>query len=127
VVRLAQARRHQSRQFEANRVVDLVRHGLNSAVLSALCQREAKDWERGACGAGATGSEIQPYLEGGIEEAALTGGGGWCLMPSHWVWGGTVGHDPYRVGPYRVGPYRIGPYRGVGGRRASTSWMNWSR
>jgi hypothetical protein len=56
VVRLAQARRHQSRQFEANRVVDLVRHGLNSAVLSALCQREAKDWERGACGAGAAGA-----------------------------------------------------------------------
>jgi hypothetical protein len=36
--------------------VDLVRHGLNSAVLSALCQREAKDWERGACGAGAAGA-----------------------------------------------------------------------
>ena len=28
----------------------------------------------GACGAGAAGSEIQPYLEGGIEEAALFGG-----------------------------------------------------
>ena len=30
--------------------------------------------EVGACGAGAAGSEIQPYLEGGIEEAALFGG-----------------------------------------------------
>jgi len=29
----------------------------------------------GACGAGAAGSEIQPYLEGGIEEAALSRGG----------------------------------------------------
>jgi len=28
----------------------------------------------GACGAGMAGSEIQPYLEGGIEEAALSGG-----------------------------------------------------
>ena len=27
-----------------------------------------------ACGAGAAGSEIQPYLEGGIEAAALSGG-----------------------------------------------------
>ncbi len=51
VARLAQARRHQVRQFEANRVVALVRHGLNSGVLSALCQREAKDWEMGARGA----------------------------------------------------------------------------
>ena len=36
--------------------------------------------EVGACGAGAAGSEIQPYLEGGIEEAALSGGrrGGGC-------------------------------------------------
>ena len=28
----------------------------------------------GACGAGAAGSEIQPYLEGATEEAALSGG-----------------------------------------------------
>jgi len=28
----------------------------------------------GACGAGMAGSEIQPYLEGGIEAAALSGG-----------------------------------------------------
>jgi hypothetical protein len=103
VVRLAQARRHQSRQFEANRVVDLVRHGLNSAVLSALCQREAKDWERGACGAGATGSEIQPYLEGGIEEAALSGGGGWCPMPAHWVWGGPWDTVPTGLVPTGLG------------------------
>ncbi len=55
-----------------------------SGVPSALCQREA-----GACGAGAAGSEIQPYLEGGIEEAALTGGGGWLRDagsgdPAYW-------------------------------------------
>ncbi len=31
--------------------------------------------EVGACGAGAAGSEIQPYLEGGIAVAALFGGG----------------------------------------------------
>jgi hypothetical protein len=31
-------------------------------------------WVVGAYGAGAAGSEIQPYLEGGIEEAALSGG-----------------------------------------------------
>ncbi len=29
----------------------------------------------GACGAGAAGSESQPYLEGGIEAVALPGGG----------------------------------------------------
>ena len=29
----------------------------------------------GACGAWAAGSEIQPYLEGGNEAAALSGGG----------------------------------------------------
>jgi hypothetical protein len=29
----------------------------------------------GACGAGVAGSESQPYLEGGIEEAALSRGG----------------------------------------------------
>jgi len=28
----------------------------------------------GACGAGMAGSEIQPYLEGGIEGAALSAG-----------------------------------------------------
>ena len=69
LARLAQARRYQLRQFDANRVVDSVRHGLVLGVLTALCQREV-----GACGAGAAGSEIQPYLEGGIEEAALSGG-----------------------------------------------------
>ena len=69
LARLAQACCHQLRQFDANRVVDSVRHGLVLGVLPALCQREA-----GACGAGAAGSEIQPYLEGGIEEAALFGG-----------------------------------------------------
>jgi len=48
-------------------------HGLISGVLPARCQREA-----GACGAGAAGSESQPYLEGGIEAADLSGGGaGW--------------------------------------------------
>ena len=75
LARLAQARCYQLRQFDANRVVDSVRHGAISGVPSALCQREAKNWEVGACGAGAAGSEIQPYLEGGIEEAALSGGG----------------------------------------------------
>jgi hypothetical protein len=44
-------------------------HGLISGVLPARCQREA-----GACGAGAAGSESQPYLEGGIEAADLFGG-----------------------------------------------------
>ena len=63
----------------------------------------------GAGGAGAAGSEIQPYLEGGIEAAALSGGrhggGAWvgdagsgdpayrggagrCPLPADWVWGG---------------------------------------
>ena len=52
-------------------------HGLISGVLPARCQREA-----GACGAGAAGSESQPYLEGGIEAADLFGGrlgGARCL------------------------------------------------
>ena len=35
----------------------------------------------GACGAGAAGSEIQPYLEGGIEEAALSGGDAGLVGP----------------------------------------------
>jgi len=35
----------------------------------------------GACGAGAAGSEIQPYLEGGIEDAALSGGGAGLVGP----------------------------------------------
>ena len=84
LARLAQARRHQLRQFDANRVVDSVRHGAISGVPSALCQREVKNWEVGACGAGAAGSEIQPYhrgrrvrrpgLQGGIEGAAPSGG-----------------------------------------------------
>jgi len=39
-------------------------HGLISGVLPARCQREV-----GACGAGAAGSESQPYLKGGIEAA----------------------------------------------------------
>ena len=52
-------------------------HGLISGVLPARCQREA-----GACGAGAAGSESQPYLEGGIEAADLFEGrlgGARCL------------------------------------------------
>ena len=69
LARLAQARCYQLRQFDANRVVDSVRHGSIRRVLPARCQREA-----GACGAGAAGSEIQPYLEGGTEEEALSGG-----------------------------------------------------
>ena len=44
-------------------------HGLISGVLPARCQREA-----GACGAGAAGSESQPYLEGGFEAVDLCGG-----------------------------------------------------
>jgi hypothetical protein len=43
LVRLAQARRHQLPQFDANRVVDSVRHGAISGVPSALCQREARN------------------------------------------------------------------------------------
>ncbi len=43
------------------------------------------DWEGGsvgAWGAGMAGSEIQPYLEGGIEEAAyrVTLWAGWCAV-----------------------------------------------
>ena len=72
----------------------------------------------GACGAGAAGSEIQPYLEGGIEEEALSGGrrgggrgdagsgdpaymeGGWAVPDACRLGlGRTVRHDPYRVGP----------------------------
>ncbi len=59
LARLAQAHRHHLRQFEANRVVDSVRHGSIRRVLPARCQRDA-----GACGAGAAGSESLPYLEG---------------------------------------------------------------
>jgi hypothetical protein len=33
-----------------------------------------KELQAGACGAGAAGSESQPYLEGGIEAADLFGG-----------------------------------------------------
>ena len=33
-----------------------------------------KELQAGACGAGASGSVSHPYLEGGIEEAALFGG-----------------------------------------------------
>ena len=43
VARLAQARCYQLRQFDANRVVDSVRHGLVLGVLPALCQREVKN------------------------------------------------------------------------------------
>jgi hypothetical protein len=43
LARLAQARRHQLRQFDANRVVDSVRHGAILGVPSALCQREVKN------------------------------------------------------------------------------------
>ena len=35
----------------------------------------------GVCGAGAAVSEIQPYLEGGIEAAALPGGGAGTVCP----------------------------------------------
>ena len=126
LARLAQARCYQLRQFDANRVVDSVRHGLVLGVLPALCQREVKTWEVGACGAGAAGSEIQPYLEGATEEAALSGGrrgggllgdagaanggagsgdpayreGGWAVPDACRLGlGRTVRHDPYRVGP----------------------------
>ena len=59
-------------------------HGLISGVLPARCQREA-----GACGAGAAGSESQPYLEGGIEAVDLFWGAvGRSPMPADWVWGG---------------------------------------
>jgi hypothetical protein len=58
-------------------------HGLISGVLPARCQREV-----GACGAGAAGSESQPYLEGGIEAADLFGGG-WAVPDAcGLVWGG---------------------------------------
>ena len=102
LARLAQARCYQLRQFDANRVVDSVRHGLVSGVLPALCQREV-----GACGAGAAGSEIQPYLEGATEEAALSGGRRVAVR-----WSGTPG----RGGPaYRAALWAVGtvPLPGV--------------
>ncbi len=49
----------------------------------------------GACGAGAAGSESQPYLEGGIEAVDLSEGrlgGARCLRIG---FGRTVGHGPY--------------------------------
>ena len=60
---------------------------------------------RGGCGLGggrlrrgAAGSEIQPYLEGGIEEAALSGGrhGGGA-----WVGDAGSGDPAYRGGAGR--------------------------
>ena len=72
-----------------------------------MCQREAKNWEVGACGAGAAGSEIQPYLEGATEEAALSGGRRVAVR-----WSGTPG----RGGPaYRAALWAVGtvPLPGV--------------
>ena len=43
LARLAQARCYELRQFDANRVVDSVRHGLVLGVLPALCQREVNN------------------------------------------------------------------------------------
>ena len=94
LARLAQARRHQLRQFDANRVVDSVRHGSIRRVLPARCQREA-----GACGAGAAGSEIQPYLEGATEEAALSGG----RRGGAWVGDAGSGNPAYRAALWAVG------------------------
>ena len=74
-----------------------------------------KELQVGACGAGAAGSESQPYLEGGIEAVDLFGGGAGgarCLrigfgedrgtrsLPGWLTLGRTVGHGPYRGGPY---------------------------
>lgn len=65
-------------------------HGLISGVLPARCQREV-----GACGAGAAGSESQPYLEGGIEAVDLFGGG-WAVPDACGLGlGRTVRHGPY--------------------------------
>ena len=81
-----------------------------------------KELQVGACGAGAAGSESQPYLEGGIEAVDLFGGG-WAVPDACGLGlGRTVGHGPYRGGLYRSGltlgrtvghgPYRGGPCRG---------------
>ena len=59
----------------------------------------------GACGAGAAGSEIQPYLEGGIEEAALSGGrrGGGCGDASATTGNAGSGDPAYRAALWAVG------------------------
>jgi hypothetical protein len=66
----------------------------------------------------------EPALSGGWHRGGgFILGGGWAVPDACGLGlGRTVGH-----GPYRVGLYRSGPYRGVGGRRASSSWVNWSR
>jgi len=62
----------------------------------------------GAGGAGAAGSEIQPYLEGGIEEAALSGGrrGGGLLADAGAANGDAGSGDPaYRGAGWALGRY----------------------
>jgi len=74
-----------------------------------------KELQAGACGAGAAGSESQPYLEGGIEAADLFGGG-WAVPDACGLGlGRTVGHGPYRSGRCRIGPYWGGAGTGCAG------------
>ena len=82
-----------------------------------------KELQVGACGAGAAGSESQPYLEGGIEAVDLFGGrlgGARCLrigfgedrgtrslpgwaLPVGLLWGGPWDTVPTGVGPTGLG------------------------
>ena len=110
-------------------------HGLISGVLPARCQREA-----GACGAGAAGSESQPYMEGAGSgdpayrgRLARKGGPTWRVASRRWIYlgggwavpdacglglGRTVGHGPYRGGPCGSGPYWGGAGMGCSGAPA---------
>ena len=94
-----------------------------------------KELQVGACGAGAAGSESQPYLEGaGSGDPAYRGrlGGTRCLrigfgedrgtrslpgwaLPEWLTLGRTVRHGPYRGGPCGIGPYWGGAGMGCSG------------
>jgi hypothetical protein len=58
--------------------VGVVLHSVESGARrrpGSCAWRRGRRGKVGACGAGAAGSESLPYLEGGIEAAALPGGG----------------------------------------------------
>ena len=65
----------------------------------------------GACGAGAAGSEIQPYLEGGIEEEALFGGRRVAVRGSGDAGSGWPGLQGGRLGGARCLPIGFGEDR----------------
>ena len=76
-------------------------------------------WVVGAGGAGAAGAEIQPYLEGATEEAALSGGRRVAVRGS-----GTPGRGTWPTGR-RLGGARCLPI-GFGEDRETRSLPGWA-